>query len=120
MDLGVDTSTQLLYIPHMKNDDITTEFVRGSGPGGQHRNKATTGVRLTHTPTGIQATATERRSRTANMKAAHKRLSVRVARATAQATPRIPTKPTKGSVVRRLDSKRRRGDRKALRRAVAV
>jgi protein subunit release factor B len=104
----------------MNTNDITTEFVRGSGPGGQHRNKATTGVRLTHTPTGIQATATERRSRTANLKRAHQRLTVRVTRALAVATPRIPTKPTKGSVVRRQDDKRRRGARKALRRAVAV
>jgi protein subunit release factor B len=102
----------------MQNDDYTTEYVRGSGPGGQHRNKATTGVRLTHTATGIQATATERRSRAANLKVARKRLTARVVRATATQAPRIPTKPTAGSVARRLDSKRRRGERKALRRKV--
>ena len=104
----------------MNATDITTEFVRGSGPGGQHRNKATTGVRLTHAPTGIQATATERRSRTANLKVAHSRLTVRVTRALTVATPRIPTKPTKGSVARRQDDKRRRGARKALRRKVSA
>ena len=104
----------------MTDNDYTTEYVRGSGPGGQHRNKATTGVRLTHTATGIQATATERRSRAANLKVARKRLTARVVRATAVATPRIPTKPTKGSVVRRLDGKRRRGERKALRRKVVA
>jgi len=43
-----------------------------------------------------------------------------VVRALAVATPRIPTKPTKGSVARRQEDKRRRGARKALRRAVAV
>ena len=104
----------------MNTNDYTTEYVRGSGPGGQHRNKATTGVRLTHTGTGIQATATERRSRAANLKVARQRLTVRVVRATAVATPRIPTKPTKGSVARRKDDKRRRGARKALRRAVSA
>ena len=37
-------------------------FVRGSGPGGQHRNKTETGVQMTHPPTGIVVSATERRS----------------------------------------------------------
>lgn len=35
--------------------DLKIEFVRGSGPGGQHRNKTETGVRITHIPTKITA-----------------------------------------------------------------
>ena len=38
------------------------EFFVASGPGGQHRNRTESGVRLTHRPTGIVVLATERRS----------------------------------------------------------
>jgi len=38
----------------------TVETCRGSGPGGQHRNKRDSAVRLTHKPTGVVAAATER------------------------------------------------------------
>lgn len=40
--------------------EIKTETLRGSGPGGQHRNKVETAVRLTHIPSGIQAYAATR------------------------------------------------------------
>ena len=43
-------------------DQCRFERFRASGPGGQHRNKTDSGVRLTHQPTGIAAEATERRS----------------------------------------------------------
>ena len=39
---------------------------RGSGPGGQKRNKTSNAVRLTHLPTGVTATSTEWRSLTEN------------------------------------------------------
>ena len=53
--------------------------VRRSGPGGQHRNKASTGVVLLHRPTGVRAEANERRMRTDNLRVAVERLRVQLA-----------------------------------------
>ena len=47
---------------------------RVSGPGGQHRNRRDTAVRLVHRPTGIAAQASERRSQVQNRAAALARL----------------------------------------------
>ena len=40
--------------------DLKFEYMRGSGPGGQHKNKTDSKVRVTHLPTGIQASCDER------------------------------------------------------------
>ena len=42
--------------------DVEYRTSRGSGPGGQHRNKTETMANFTHRPTGIHAKAGERRS----------------------------------------------------------
>ncbi len=47
---------------------------RRSGPGGQHRNKTSSGVFLTHGSSGIVGEATERRSQAANRTVALQRL----------------------------------------------
>lgn len=52
---------------------------RRSGPGGQHRNKVETGVFIKHTPTGVEASATEERSQSKNRAIAIERLRVRLA-----------------------------------------
>jgi hypothetical protein len=52
---------------------------RRSGPGGQHRNKTSSGVFLHHQPTGITAEATERRSQADNRSVAVTRLRFRLA-----------------------------------------
>lgn len=52
---------------------------RRSGPGGQHRNKTSSGVFLHHEPTGIVAEATERRSQADNRVIALQRLRFRLA-----------------------------------------
>ncbi|HEX8996359.1 MAG TPA: peptide chain release factor-like protein [Ktedonobacterales bacterium] len=95
--------------------DSDIDFFIASGPGGQNRNKVETGVRLTHRPSGIVVTATERRSQLQNREAAFERLAERLEEAQRVETPRMPTKPTRASRERRLESKRRASERKRLR-----
>lgn len=49
---------------------------RGSGPGGQHRNKVETAIVIRHLPSGLEGQASERRSQNANREVAIFRLRV--------------------------------------------
>ncbi len=86
--------------------DSDLEFFIASGPGGQHRNKVETGVRLTHRPSGISVTATERRSQHANREVAYERMATRLEELQQVSPPRKPTRPTAASRERRLAAKR--------------
>ena len=96
--------------------DCTIEYFVASGPGGQHRNKVETGVRLTHRPTDVVVTATERRSQHANREAAYDRMAAKLEEMQSISEPRLPTRPTAASRKRRLEGKRRAGERKRSRR----
>jgi len=88
--------------------DSDVEYFIASGPGGQHRNKVETGVRLVHRPSGISVTATERRSQHANREVAFERMAQRLQERQRVKKPRKKTRPTAASRVRRLEAKRRR------------
>ena len=95
--------------------DSDLEFIIASGPGGQHRNKVQTGVRLVHRPTGITVTATERRSQHANRETAFERMQARLEEFQRVEIPRKATRPTAASRARRINKKRIAGVRKKLR-----
>ncbi len=65
--------------PEELEKQIHWETARGTGPGGQHRNKTDTAVRITHVPTGIRAQAGERRSLRMNRSRALDRLRRKLA-----------------------------------------
>ena len=96
----------------MNTKDIRIDYFRGSGPGGQHRNTSETGVRIIHLPTGMVVTATESRSRHQNLQKAMLRLEEKLAAKLRKKKRRIATRPGRGAVVRRLDAKRKQGEKK--------
>jgi protein subunit release factor B len=95
---------------------VRVDFYRAGGPGGQHRNKAETAVRLVHEPSGVIVTATERRSREQNRELAFARLAAKLRRLQHRPPARVPSRPTRASRRRRVEGKRKRGALKRQRR----
>ena len=123
-------------------DEIHESFVRAGGPGGQHVNTTSSAVQLRfdvrHSPSlpddvraRLERLAGQRltregvlvllaqgeRSQKRNREEALARLVALVRAAARPPVKRRPTKPTKASKQRRLDSKKRHGALKSLRRS---
>lgn len=61
--------------------DLRIDTYVGSGPGGQHRNKVATAVRITHLPTGTVVCCENERSQGQNKRFALEQLSTKLAEA---------------------------------------
>jgi protein subunit release factor B len=105
--------------PHLerllRECDVTP--FKSSGPGGQKKNKTESSVRVRHRATGITRIATESRSQGRNRTLALERVWKELQRRAAKRKPRVSTRPPRGAVERRLESKRREAAIKRTRRA---
>ena len=109
----------------LREGDFTETFTRSSGPGGQHVNKVSTAVTLTHTATGISVTVQDSRSQSMNRRLARERMldeierrrkeRVAARRAEAALQRRRNSPRPRGVKERMLESKKRRGATKRMR-----
>lgn len=131
MDHGPHSESIAARLAHLgaRPDEVEERFIRGSGPGGQKINKASTTVWLRHRPTGIEVRCQAERSQSANRELAWAELCAKLeARAaTAQAAAQAEREAQRRRVRQKsagqkrlmVAAKRRRSDRKQGRRAVA-
>lgn len=59
-------------------NDLVWRATRGSGAGGQHRNKTSSAIDLVHVPSGVAVHCESQRSQHQNRSVAHERLAARL------------------------------------------
>lgn len=109
-------------IPERDEDLLSqcdVDTYRGSGPGGQHRNKTESAVRLRHIPSGIIVIASESRSQHQNREMALKRLRAKLEAKNRRPKPRKPSAPSKAAKEKRLEQKKEQSVVKKQRRRVS-
>jgi len=128
---GLRVNAQLV-IPE---EEIEWRFTTSGGPGGQHANRSATRAEARFDIAGspsltdaqrarlraalgdeVRVASDDARSQARNRALAVERLQERLAAALRPRPRRRPTAPTKASVERRLDAKRRRSETKRRRR----
>ena len=72
----------------MTKKDFEVQWFSGTGKGGQHRNKHQNCCRIVHKESGLSATGTGSRERSANQKEAFKRLAAKLIALYQEDTPR--------------------------------
>ena len=123
------------------DEELEWKFVRSSGPGGQNVNKVSSAAQLrfllgqnTSLPAAVRNRlrrlagqkliddgsilfkSMSERSQEQNRRAAQERLEALIRSAMVEPKIRKKTRPTKGSMERRIESKKRRGATKQQRR----
>jgi protein subunit release factor B len=104
--------------PLFSSDEIRVDTFKASGPGGQHRNKRETAVRVRHLPSGITVLATEHRSQARNKALALRRLELKLRALRKKTKRRIPTSIPRSYKENILAAKRHRAQIKRWREKV--
>ena len=104
----------------LRDEDLRESFARSSGPGGQHVNKVSTAVTLTHLPSGLSVMVSDSRSQSMNRKIARERLAEKLkerlqarrlqARAATAKARRQKARRSPGEKRKLVEGKRRRSE----------